>query len=488
MNAMLNNGNLLDAIATLTSNRESGRLQIKVSGAAGAFFFKNGKLVDAHMGPFSGFPAVNYAVSLGQATLNFDPSIEPPAQTSTVIAANERVLLKERFGIETVDIDSVCEDQDSEIDDANIPISIVTQPLVSEGRPTLGNRLRTSSHNPSIQDETRCSERARESRRRTARSFKAGGRKKRPPVANELGNEATEATGKSIEPRQGLGRKARGGDITAAITHQFLDGPAEENSSRVQEVDKSDLANSDRGNKETSESLDLNVTRNIQSTEPKINTRTWSTTDEQILSQSSIPALTQAGLEPETGKNEKTKRCPKCNRVYDDFRVYCRHDSARLVSEIDTSISPIVKPEQLTAPALVWAVVITTLLASGYLGYWLNSYLSNRSNAIATPSRSASDTLSNMDSDQPVIEGLLAGKEIILIKPDYPAEAKAKGVSGKVTVEIVVNKQGRVVSARGLTGDALLKSAAVEAARKSKFLPGNSKRSTSGTIAYTFRL
>jgi TonB family protein len=487
MDATLNNGNLLDVIASLTSGRESGRLQIKVSGSAGAFFFKNGKLVDAHMGPFSGFPAVNYAVSLGQATLNFDSSIEPPAQTSTAIATNERVLLKERFGIEAIDIDSVCEDQDSEIDDANLPISIVTQPLVSEGRPTLGNRPRAFSHNPSIQDDIRRSARARESRRRTARSCKAGGRKKQPRGANEPGNEATEPTRKSIEPREGVGRRDQG--LTAAITHQFLDEPAEENRSRVKEVDESDLPMSDRGDKETSESFDLNVTRDIQSTESKSDTRTWSTTEEQRLSQSSIPALTQVGLEANTGTNEGTiKRCPKCNRVYDDFRTYCRHDSTRLVSEIDTPGNPIVKPEHLTAPALVWALVITTLLASGFLGYRLNSYLSNRSKAISTPSRSASDALSNLDSDQPVIEGLLSGKEITLMKPDYPAEAKAKGVSGKVTVAIVVNKQGRVVSARALTGEPLLKSAAVAAARQSKFLPGNLKRSNSGTIAYTFRL
>src|SRR6266850_762682 len=120
MDGTPNNQGLLDVIAILASRAESGRLQITVGGSRGAFFFKNGKLVDAHLGPFSGFPAVNLAVSLGEATLQFDSSIRLPSSTSTFIANRDRVLIKECFGIETIDLDSV-EDQTTQIAGAKLP-------------------------------------------------------------------------------------------------------------------------------------------------------------------------------------------------------------------------------------------------------------------------------------------------------------------------------------------------------------------------------
>ena len=90
---------LLDVVSLLSSRNESGRLKIAGGTMRGAFFFSKGKLVDAHMGPFSGFQAVNIAISVGKARLSFDPSIE--AQLSSFKVPAERVILKERFGIET---------------------------------------------------------------------------------------------------------------------------------------------------------------------------------------------------------------------------------------------------------------------------------------------------------------------------------------------------------------------------------------------------
>ena len=90
---------LLDVVSLLSSRNESGRLKIAGGTMRGAFFFSKGKLVDAHMGPFSGFQAVNIAISVGKARLSFDPSIESRLSSFKVPA--ERVILKERFGIET---------------------------------------------------------------------------------------------------------------------------------------------------------------------------------------------------------------------------------------------------------------------------------------------------------------------------------------------------------------------------------------------------
>jgi hypothetical protein len=92
---------LLEEIATLSSRGGSGRLQIRAGATRGAFFFKQGKLVDARMGPFTGFLAINLAVSMGETRLSFDPSIQPPP--SRFKDFSERTLLKERFGIDTFD-------------------------------------------------------------------------------------------------------------------------------------------------------------------------------------------------------------------------------------------------------------------------------------------------------------------------------------------------------------------------------------------------
>ena len=55
--------------------------------------------------------------------------------------------------------------------------------------------------------------------------------------------------------------------------------------------------------------------------------------------------------------------------------------------------------------------------------------------------------------------------------PNYPEIAKAAGAEGEVEVEVTVNEEGRVISARAVRGHPLLQQAAVEAARKAQFKP-----------------
>ena len=95
---------LLDVVSLLSARNESGRLKFAGGTMRGAFFFSKGKLVDAHLGPFSGFQAVNLAISVGKASLSFDPSIE--SHTSSFKVPAERLILKERFGIETAALES----------------------------------------------------------------------------------------------------------------------------------------------------------------------------------------------------------------------------------------------------------------------------------------------------------------------------------------------------------------------------------------------
>lgn len=90
-----------DVIGILAANGDSGRLQITAGTTEGALFFKNGQLVDARVGDLTGFPAINAAASMRDARFSFDPSVAPPLLSS--ITPNERIVLKQFFGIETVD-------------------------------------------------------------------------------------------------------------------------------------------------------------------------------------------------------------------------------------------------------------------------------------------------------------------------------------------------------------------------------------------------
>ena len=100
MNNGLREQGMLGVIRELSAQRASGRLQISTGMTEGALFFTRGQLVDARLGRLNGFQAINALVSVPDASYNFDPSIAPPAQSS--IAPNERLLLKDFFGIEVV--------------------------------------------------------------------------------------------------------------------------------------------------------------------------------------------------------------------------------------------------------------------------------------------------------------------------------------------------------------------------------------------------
>ncbi|MBK7704507.1 MAG: VWA domain-containing protein [Acidobacteria bacterium] len=70
---------------------------------------------------------------------------------------------------------------------------------------------------------------------------------------------------------------------------------------------------------------------------------------------------------------------------------------------------------------------------------------------------------------KPVSGGVVNGKAINLVKPSFPAAASAVRASGAVNVEVIIDEQGRVVSATAISGHPLLRAAAVSAALQSKF-------------------
>jgi len=78
------------------------------------------------------------------------------------------------------------------------------------------------------------------------------------------------------------------------------------------------------------------------------------------------------------------------------------------------------------------------------------------------------------ESDSKVIRksgGVLQSSATRRVEAVMPPLARAARISGSVVVEVVVDEEGNVVSARSLSGHPLLKDAAVDAARQWQFSP-----------------
>ena len=89
----------------------------------------------------------------------------------------------------------------------------------------------------------------------------------------------------------------------------------------------------------------------------------------------------------------------------------------------------------------------------------------------------------------PISGGVLNGKAISLPRPAYPAIARAARASGTVTVQVMVDESGRVVSARAVGGHPLLQQAAVQAAHGARFAPtqlSGQPVKVTGVITYNF--
>ncbi len=92
---------------------------------------------------------------------------------------------------------------------------------------------------------------------------------------------------------------------------------------------------------------------------------------------------------------------------------------------------------------------------------------------------------------KPVSGGILNGKALSLPAPLYPDVAKRTRASGTVSVEVVIDVTGKVISAKAVGGPVLLLAAAEKAALAARFSPtllsGNPVRVT-GIITYNFTL
>jgi TonB family protein len=148
----------------------------------------------------------------------------------------------------------------------------------------------------------------------------------------------------------------------------------------------------------------------------------------------------------------------------------------------------------------LWLLIVVTLAASAFITHYLYGYLSGPTGTITTapastpalviPQPTPKPSLPPIEEkiNSPVLSDTLAGKEMSLPEPEYPASARTKGIGGTVLVIVRVNRSGRVVAARSSDGDWRLSRAAVDAAIKARFDPAKlSNGAVQGTISYKFR-
>ncbi len=97
----------------------------------------------------------------------------------------------------------------------------------------------------------------------------------------------------------------------------------------------------------------------------------------------------------------------------------------------------------------------------------------------------------NSNDNKEVAGGIINGKAISKPTPAYPAEAKANRVSGKVTVQILVDEKGRVIDACAIEGPTLLLQDSENAAYQTIFSPtllSGQPVKVSGTITFNYTL
>jgi TonB family protein len=100
-------------------------------------------------------------------------------------------------------------------------------------------------------------------------------------------------------------------------------------------------------------------------------------------------------------------------------------------------------------------------------------------------------TVSEASKAPPSVElGALIDRAVRLVKPVYPPNAQKMNIEGQVTIQVSLDEEGNVVSAKATAGPPLLRSVCEDAARKSKFKPatvGNQPVKATGFISYNFK-
>jgi protein TonB len=105
------------------------------------------------------------------------------------------------------------------------------------------------------------------------------------------------------------------------------------------------------------------------------------------------------------------------------------------------------------------------------------------------PVSNSNSSKSGSGNSAPISGGLLNSRATRLPQPTYPAAARAVKASGTVVVQVTVDENGNVISAKAISGHPLLQSSAAAAALKARFTPtlvGGKYVKVNGTITYEF--
>ena len=85
--------------------------------------------------------------------------------------------------------------------------------------------------------------------------------------------------------------------------------------------------------------------------------------------------------------------------------------------------------------------------------------------------------------------GVVNGQAKYLPKPPYPMMAKSVGAAGAVNVQVTIDEEGNVISAKAVSGHIMLRRVAEDAARQAKFTPTTLSTvpvKVTGVIVYNF--
>jgi TonB family protein len=90
-----------------------------------------------------------------------------------------------------------------------------------------------------------------------------------------------------------------------------------------------------------------------------------------------------------------------------------------------------------------------------------------------------------------VHKGVITSQALSLPRPVYPPIAKSMGIQGTVSVQVLIDESGRVVSAKAIGGSPFLTAEAQRAALQARFSPtvlNDQPVKVSGVITYHFQL
>ncbi|MDQ3219273.1 MAG: TonB family protein [Pyrinomonadaceae bacterium] len=93
------------------------------------------------------------------------------------------------------------------------------------------------------------------------------------------------------------------------------------------------------------------------------------------------------------------------------------------------------------------------------------------------------------DYGKTISGGVLNSRANSLPRPMYPPAAAAVRAGGTVSISVVIDEEGNVISARAVSGHPLLRAAALAAAREAKFEPtmlSGEQVKVSGVLTYNF--